>query len=65
VRAVADESPASAAGLRRGDLLVAADGRPLQAIDDLLDVLEGAPAELRLTVVRGTEETEVVAHFIS
>jgi serine protease Do len=65
VRAVAEDSPAANAGLRRGDLLVASGDRPLHSLDDLLDLLEGAPAELALTVVRGTEETEVVARFIS
>jgi serine protease Do len=63
VRGVESGSPADAAGLRQGDLLVAAAGRPLEGVDALLDVLESAPGELTLTVVRGTEEREVTAHF--
>jgi serine protease Do len=63
VRAVEPGSPAERAGLQQGDLLVAAAGRPLQRFDDLFDALEGAPGTLALTVVRGTEEREVTAHF--
>jgi serine protease Do len=63
VRAVESGSPAERAGLQQGDLLVAAAGRPLQRFDDLFDALEGAPGTLALTVVRGTEEREVTAHF--
>jgi serine protease Do len=59
VRGVADGSPAHAAGIQRGDLLAAANGTALRGVDDLFDALEPAPAELVLTVVRGTEEREV------
>src|SRR5829696_2630563 len=45
------DSPAAAAGLQPGDLLVAAAGRPLGGFDDLFDALEGG-APLTLTVVR-------------
>ena len=62
VRAVEDDSPAAAAGLEPGDLLVAAGDRSLRGYDDLFDALErGGP--LVLTVVRGTGEREVTAHF--
>jgi len=63
VRGVEPGSPAERAGLQQGDLLVAAAGRPLRGFDDLFDALDGAPAELTLTVVRGAEEREVSAHF--
>src|ERR671915_528079 len=43
VRGVEAGSPAEAAGLRQGDLLVAAAGRPLDGVDALLDALEAAP----------------------
>jgi serine protease Do len=61
VRGVRESSPAAAAGLQRGDLLVAAGGRPLTAVDDLFDALEGVEpgGSLALGVVRGTEEREV------
>src|SRR5918992_1081798 len=62
VRAVEPDSPAAAAGLEAGDLLVAAGGRPLGGYDDLFDALEAA-GELTLGVVRGTNEREVIAHF--
>lgn len=57
VRAVQDGSPAAKAGIRRGDLLVAADGRALTGLDELLDALEATGAgTLDVVVVRGTEE---------
>jgi serine protease Do len=59
VRAVQEGSPGERAGVVRGDLLVAADGRRLDAVDDLFDALEGAGSTLVLTVVRGTEELQV------
>jgi serine protease Do len=59
VRGVEDGTPAAAAGLQRGDLLVAAAGRPLTGFDDVFDALEEAQGTLSLTVVRGTEEREV------
>jgi S1-C subfamily serine protease len=58
VRGVVAESPAARAGLQRGDLLVAAAGRPLTAVDDLFDALETSGATLPLGIVRGTEERE-------
>jgi threonine dehydrogenase-like Zn-dependent dehydrogenase len=63
VRGVESDSPAAQAGLEKGDLLVAAAGRPLEDFDTLLDALEAAKGELPLTVVRGTEERKVTAHF--
>jgi S1-C subfamily serine protease len=59
VRAVQDGSPAAAAGIQRGDLLVAVEGRPLTGVDDLFDALEAAGDALALTLVRGTEDLEV------
>jgi serine protease Do len=59
IRAVVEGSPAAAAGLERGDLIVAADGKPLGGLDDLFDALEGAAAKVTLRVVRGTEERDV------
>ena len=58
VRSVAADSPAAAAGIERGDLIVSVGGRPLERIDVLYEALDAAsPGEaLELGVVRGTEE---------
>jgi serine protease Do len=64
VRLVEEGSPAAAAGLDVGDLLVAAAGRPLVVVEDLhavLDRLEADAVELR--VLRGAEERTVVVRF--
>jgi serine protease Do len=63
VRGVEPGGPAAAAGLERGDLLVAAGGRPLGGVDDLFDALAAAEGHLELVAVRGTEERTAVAHF--
>jgi serine protease Do len=64
VRLVEEGSPAEAAGLGVGDLLVAAAGRPLVVVEDLhavLDRLEGETIEVR--VLRGIEERTVAIRF--
>ncbi|MHB8464815.1 MAG: S1C family serine protease [Acidimicrobiales bacterium] len=65
IRGVESDSPAARAGLRLGDLLVAAGGQPLASHDDLFTALEsvGPPGTLTLTVVRGTDEVEVTVTF--
>lgn len=61
IRAVQEESPAARAGLRRGDLIVAAAGDPLRGVEGLYQALDSArpTAALELTVVRGAEEHRV------
>jgi serine protease Do len=61
VRDVLPGGPAERAGIGRGDLLVAAAGRPLERIADLRRALGAwtAEAPLALGVVRGLEEREV------
>ena len=59
VQAVKEGSAADQAGLERGDLLVTAAGQPLTSLDDLFGVLDGARADLELTVVRGLDERQV------
>jgi serine protease Do len=64
IREVVDESPAAAAGLAPGDLIIAAGGNPVRSADDLFDALAlaAAPASggtVELTVVRGTDERTV------
>jgi serine protease Do len=51
VRGVESGSPADKAGIQRGDLI-------LTSLDELFDALE-APGELKLPVLRGTDEREV------
>ena len=58
VREVEDGSPAAAAGIAEGDLIVAAGGRPTPSADDLFEAL-GATGPLELTVVRGADELTV------
>lgn len=63
VRGVADGSPAAGADLRRGDLLVTADGHPLASVDDLARALDDAGPTVRLGVVRGTDDLDVTVTF--
>jgi serine protease Do len=66
VRAVEEDSPAERAGIERGDLLVAAEGRELDGVDALYEVLDAVPSSggtLELTVLRGTEERPVEVEF--
>jgi len=63
VRVVEDDSPAAAAGIRQGDLLVSVNGSSVATADDLFDALDGAPDEVRIGIVRGTEELEVTVGF--
>lgn len=61
VRGVEEGSAADAAGLQEGDLIVAAGGRDVRALDDLQEALDGAKGELEIRVLRGTEERTVTA----
>jgi len=65
VRAVDETGPAGRAGIRTGDLIVAAGGRELTDPDELHEVLDGLAedATLALSVVRGTEELTVHVAF--
>ena len=51
---VAEGSPAARAGVRAGDILIAANGRPVQSIVDLVQLFHGASAGDRLdyTILR-------------
>jgi serine protease Do len=61
VREVVEDGPADRAGIRSGDLLVAAGGHELDSSDDLFAVLdEQEPgSELEVTLVRGVDEQQV------
>ena len=63
VRVIEESSPAAAAGLREGDLLVTAAGKQLRSVDDLYDALDGVTASIDLTIVRGTDELTVTVTF--
>jgi serine protease Do len=65
VRAVEENSPAEASGLREGDLLTTANGRELRTPDDLFAALDalGDDESLSLHVVRGAEELDVAVRF--
>jgi serine protease Do len=65
VRVVEDGGPADRAGLRTGDLLVEAGGRPVTDTDQLYEVLDqvGEDQSLTLRVVRGTDELTVTVSF--
>lgn len=62
VRGVEDDSPAAKAGLRQGDVLIAAGERHLNSIDSLYDALDGE-GDIEFTVVRATEELKVTVTF--
>ncbi len=59
VRGVEDGSPAAAAGIAEGDLLVAAGGRPVDDVDALHEALRDSGFPLEVTLVRGIEERTV------
>jgi serine protease Do len=64
IRVVEEGSPAEAAGLTAGDLLVAAGARPLVVIEDLHQAVEDLEGEaLDLQVLRGTEGRSVTVRF--
>lgn len=61
VRAVAQDSPAARAGIRPGDLLMAAGGRPLRSVADVHVALAAAGPGRRIGVrlLRGTSQLEL------
>lgn len=65
VRAVEPGSPAEQAGIERGDLIVAAGDQPVERVDALYEVLDGASpgGELEFTIVRALEERPVSVRF--
>jgi serine protease Do len=65
VRHVESGSPADRAGIQRGDLLVAAGGKPIDDLDGLFDALAATEdaAGLEIGTVRGTEERAVTVDF--
>jgi serine protease Do len=60
VVAVRPESAAATAGLLPGDILLAAEGRPLLTADQLAAAVAASPGALRLTILRGGRARPVV-----
>ena len=65
VREVDPDGPAGHAGVRQGDLIVEAAGRPVTRIDDLYAALDGLGDDdsLSLGIVRGAEELSLSVTF--
>jgi len=63
VAGVVPGSPADAAGVSEGDLVVAVDGHETPNVDALWDVLDDAGDTVVLRLVRGTDEREVTLSF--
>jgi S1-C subfamily serine protease len=59
VQGVEDGSPAAAAGIESGDLIVEAAGRPVTDADDLHAILEATTFPFEVKLVRGTDERTV------
>jgi serine protease Do len=63
VQQVFDDTPAAAAGLRRGDLIVAVDGVDVDSIDVLYTALSNQGDTLTLRILRGADESDVTVTF--
>ena len=59
VRGVEDGSLAAKAGIREGDLIVEAGGRPVTDADELFEALAAASDGYEVKIVRGTEERTI------
>jgi S1-C subfamily serine protease len=59
VRGVEDGSPAAAAGIQAGDLIVEAGGRAVSDADDLHGALAALDFPFEVKLVRGTDERTV------
>ncbi len=64
VRGVEEGSPAEAAGIAEGDLLVAAAGHAVDDVDTLHEVLRDAGLPVEVTLLRGTEERTVTVEAV-
>ncbi|MGH8923675.1 MAG: S1C family serine protease [Acidimicrobiia bacterium] len=63
VRGVEEGGPADRAGVREGDLIIAAGGEPTMALDDLHRILTTAGSTLEIGLVRGNDELTVTVTF--
>jgi serine protease Do len=63
VRVVEEGSPAEAAGIHQGDLIVAVNGTPVTTVDDVFDAIESGAGEIQVKVVRGTDELDMTVRL--
>lgn len=63
VQQVFDDTPAAAADLRRGDLIVAVDGADVDSVDVLYTALARQGSTMSLRVVRGSDELDLTVTF--
>ena len=64
VRAVDPDAPAASAGVREGDLIVDAGGRPITSVDDFHAVLDDwTEPTIEVRVLRGTETHTISVTF--
>lgn len=63
VRSVEEGGRAAAAGIKEGDLIVEAGGRPMNTVDALHEVLGSADGTLEVQVVRGTDKHTFTVSF--
>ena len=59
VRGVEDGSPAAAAGIQTGDLIVEASGKAITDPDELVEALASAEFPFAVKLVRGNDERTV------
>jgi S1-C subfamily serine protease len=62
VVAITEDSPAAAAGVLVGDILIAFDGEPIQSPEDLLDLLiaDRIGRQVKVALIRGGRPEEIV-----
>jgi len=60
VMGVGSGTPADESGLRKDDVLLAANGRPVATVDDLQRVIVLSGPEVRLAVRRGSEDRQLL-----
>jgi len=58
VRGVRDDSPADKAGIERGDLIIEANEKPVEGVDDLYTAIDAAAGTLELKTLRGADEQD-------
>lgn len=63
VRGVEEGSPASAAGIREGDLIVEVAGRSVATLDDLYVALDEVAGEVSMALLRGNDRLERSVRF--